>query len=173
MSKSWTRSATYTQPSAQGLFDVAGEYLANMLKKQNGDQILHHSTNSLHSRNQPPQIGQSDIPLSNSSINWMQEKFGEQNTIVIVSDPNYHSMKSPTFSEFPVLKSQGQKINNDLTKSMVTKEIAQVLKEMGFHTPIDCTLGNVSVDELKHYCDLHSSSFDNECIMEIVGALLG
>lgn len=112
-------------------------------------------------------------------MNWMQEEFENQNaitnknTIVVASDFNYYLMKSLTCSEFSVMQPQEQSINNNLSKSIVTKEIAQVLKEMGFHVPIDCTSGNMSVDELKDYCDLYSSIVDNECIMEIVGALLG
>jgi hypothetical protein len=169
----------YGQLSAQGLFDKGGEYLADVLKERNNTLAQHHQADPLHSENQQIPADQFDILLSDPSNNRIKEKFEKQNastdetTEVVASYFNYYLMKSLTCSEFPVMQPQEKSINNNLSKSIVTKEIAQVLKEMGFHVPIDCTSGNMSVDELKDYCDLYSSIVDNECIMEIVGALLG
>lgn len=178
MSKSLTRSATYTQPSAQGLFDVGGEYLADMLKQQGNNLGQDLLTNSLHSRNQQPQIGQLDIPLSDSSINWMKDKFKDQNATVGESTtpfiPDFSLIiQSETHQMISEVQLQRQSVHNDLSKSIVTPEIFQVLKDMGFYIPDSYATSNMSVDELKEYCNLYSSSFDNECITEILGALIG
>jgi|GEM_PF-6720407 len=149
-----------------------------MLKVQGNNQEQDHLTDSLHSENQQLHADQSDIPLSNSSIDWMKDKFEKQNDITdkfaALTYPDFNSwIQSKTHQATPEAQPQEQSINNDLSKSIVTPEIAQVLKDMGFHIPIDCASGRMSVDELNGYCNLYSSSFDNECITEILGALIG